>query len=161
MTSIQKQALKDAQEYARAQMFYGEGAGNRRKLINKTVEAKSNRFPIYAVTFSRELARQDMAEHARRARRERKRIDLSRAFNKNVRNAAAGNYTGVNAVVLVIGGVGYYAHKTGYDKVIYEKARKKYAEVKNMRIFHRDKVPMPRITLVTQVDTRKPHVTNI
>ena len=38
---LQKEASKDAKEFARAKMFYGEGAGNRRKLIKATVNQKS------------------------------------------------------------------------------------------------------------------------
>lgn len=34
-------AKKDAKEFARAKMFYGEGAGNRRKLIKATVSERS------------------------------------------------------------------------------------------------------------------------
>lgn len=36
--STKRVAKRDAKEYARAQMYYGEGAGNRRKLIKATVE---------------------------------------------------------------------------------------------------------------------------
>ena len=36
-----KLAKKDAKEYARAKMFYGEGAGNRRKLIKNTVAQRT------------------------------------------------------------------------------------------------------------------------
>lgn len=40
---ISKEAEKDAIEFARAKMFYGEGAGNRRKLIKNSVEAKKEK----------------------------------------------------------------------------------------------------------------------
>ena len=42
----QKLAKKDAKEFARAKMFYGEGAGNRRKLIKATVQQRS-KDPVY------------------------------------------------------------------------------------------------------------------
>lgn len=38
-----REARKDASEFARAQMFYGEGAGTRRKLIRATVDAKTKK----------------------------------------------------------------------------------------------------------------------
>ena len=36
---VRRKARKDAKEYARAKMYYGEGAGNRRKLIRATVKS--------------------------------------------------------------------------------------------------------------------------
>lgn len=36
-----REAKRDAKEYTQAKMFYGNGAGNRRKLINATVNSKS------------------------------------------------------------------------------------------------------------------------
>ena len=70
-----REAAKDAKEFARAKMFYGEGAGNRRKLIKNTVEAKSKRDPDYKKAFDIHLNRQDMSTHASKARTERKRTD--------------------------------------------------------------------------------------
>lgn len=70
-----REARKDATEYARAKMYYGEGAGTRRKLINKSVEAKKAKNPNYAKAFDRHLAEQDMSTHASKARKERKRTD--------------------------------------------------------------------------------------
>lgn len=116
--NVQKEARRDAREYARAKMFYGEGAGNRRKLIATSVAAKSQRYAGYNSEFQKELARQDMAEHADAARKERRRMDRAHAINKNVKAAASGNYAGVNAGILVIAGVTYIAHQTGYDKRI-------------------------------------------
>lgn len=46
--AIDKSARKDAEETVRAQMYYGKGAGTRRKLINNSVEDKRKRSPNYA-----------------------------------------------------------------------------------------------------------------
>ena len=46
-----KEAKKDAAEFARAKMFYGEGAGTRRKLIKAKVESRSSRDPAYKKAF--------------------------------------------------------------------------------------------------------------
>ena len=54
-------AKKDAKEYARARMFYGEGAGTRRKLINNTVKQRS-KDPIYKKAFDDALAKENMAK---------------------------------------------------------------------------------------------------
>lgn len=70
-----REARKDAQEFARAKMFYGQGAGNRRKLIKATVEAKKKRDPSYAKAFDHHVERQDFSTHATKARKERKRTD--------------------------------------------------------------------------------------
>lgn len=68
-------AKKDATEFARAKMFYGSGAGTRRKLIKASVEAKSAKDPLYATAFQRHLTNQNMSDHAEKARSERSRKD--------------------------------------------------------------------------------------
>lgn len=128
--STSKDARKDAQEYARAQMFYGDGAGTRRKLIQATVESRAHRDPAYARAFRDELGRQDMSEHAKKAQKERNHIDRNEAISKNIRAIARGDNRGVNASLLVVGAVAYALHQTGYDKVLYEKAR---TRVENFR----------------------------
>ena len=66
-----REARKDAQEFARAKMFYGEGAGTRRKLIKAKVEGKSKKDPNYKKAFDQHLSNQDMSKHAEKARGER------------------------------------------------------------------------------------------
>jgi hypothetical protein len=128
--NVQKEAARDAREYARATVFYGEGAGNRRKLIRTEVAAKIERSPDYKVAFDRALASQHMDRHVALARRERHRRDVVHAVNKNTRNAMGGRYTGVNALVLAVGAGVFYAHKHGYDKQIYESAKIKTAALR-------------------------------
>jgi len=128
--NVQKEARKDAREYARAQMFYGDGAGNRRKIIETVVASKVEKSPEYQRVFTRELARQDMGEHAMKAQKERRRKDLVRSVNKNTKAAATGQYTGINMAVIVIGGVAYYMHKNGYDKRVWNATKRKYESVK-------------------------------
>lgn len=55
-------------------MYYGEGAGNRRKLIRATVKERS-KDSRYKAEFDKALAKQDMAKHASAAKRERKTTD--------------------------------------------------------------------------------------
>lgn len=74
-----KDAAKDAKEFARAKLFYGEGAGTRRKLIKAKVEARSSKDPSYARAFERHLAGQDLGTHAQRARGERSRADKKKS----------------------------------------------------------------------------------
>lgn len=121
--NVQREARRDAKEYARAQMYYGEGAGTRRKLITASVEAKAHRDPAYARAFHTELTRQDMAEHATKARHERDRRDTTDAIKKNTRGLMTGNYQGVQTGVLVTVVAAYYAHQTGLDKKAYAKGK--------------------------------------
>ena len=79
-----KQAKKDAKEFARAKMFYGEGAGNRRKLIKATVEERSKN-EFYKKEFDRFSSKQDMSKHAKAAKGERKRKDVANATKKTAR----------------------------------------------------------------------------
>jgi hypothetical protein len=131
--NAQKEARRDAEEFARAQMFYGEGAGTRRKLIQATVDSKIARDPAYGRAFRHELERQDMAEHAQKARKERRRTDASSSVSRNVRAIARGDNKGVNASLLVLGTVVYYAHQTGLDVKIIDASKKRYDKFKQKR----------------------------
>lgn len=73
--STSREARKDAEEFARAKLYYGKGAGTRRKLIKATVEAKSKKDSAYAKAFDAHLSNQDLSTHASKARTERKRTD--------------------------------------------------------------------------------------
>jgi len=114
-------------------MYYGEGAGTRRKLISATVDAKTRLNPAYGRAFHQELARQDMAEHAEKARKERRRKDTSHALSQNAKGLATGNYQGVQTGVLVAVVVGYFAHQSGLDRKAYIKA-KDFAKKSKARI---------------------------
>lgn len=70
-----RDARKDAEEFATARAFHGKGAGTRRKLIKQTVEGKSKRDPNYAKAFEQHLSRQDTAKHVSKAVSQRKGID--------------------------------------------------------------------------------------
>lgn len=68
---IAKEAAKDAKEYASAKMYYGKGAGTRRKLIKASVEQKM-KDANYKEAFNKAVAEQDMAKRASEARTKRK-----------------------------------------------------------------------------------------
>lgn len=130
-----KEARRDAEEYARAQMYYGDGAGIRRKLIIATVDSKLQRDPTYARAFRNELAHQDMSEHAQKARRERERADRNASLKRNTRAILTGKSQNAQTGVLIVILAATVAHKTGYDKVIYEKG-KEYATKAKARLKH-------------------------
>lgn len=117
----QKLAKKDAKEYARAKMYYGEGAGNRRKLIKATVNERSKQSATYKKAFDEALASQDMAKHASAAKKERHVKDVKNTTGKvgrSVVNIVAGNPGRAAASVLAVYGV---LHYTGMDQVIMRK----------------------------------------
>lgn len=105
-----REAKKDAKEFARAKMFYGEGAGTRRKLIKNTVEAKSKKDPDYKKAFDNHLASQDMGKHAQKAVRERNRkdaVEQTKKTARGIKNLALG--TGASATTAAA--VAYYAYQ--------------------------------------------------
>lgn len=67
---IDKMARKDAKRWADAKMYYGEGAGNRRKLLKAEL---SNKFKNeeYKKAFDRYLEGADYEKSAKKAKRER------------------------------------------------------------------------------------------
>lgn len=110
-----KEAAKDAKEYARAKMYYGDGAGTRRKLIYTTVKQKS-KDPVYKKAFDDALSKQDMATHAAKARAERKRADTRAGIGKTARGLK--NLAGFGGV-----GLGALALYGGYKAMKSEKVR--------------------------------------
>lgn len=82
--STNRMARKDAKEYATAKMFYGQGAGTRRKLIKATVEQRSKNDPAYKKAFDHHLAKQDMAERASVATKQRGRKDTATKTKQRV-----------------------------------------------------------------------------
>lgn len=100
-----RQAKKDAKEYARAKMFYGEGAGNRRKLIKAKVEERSKN-DYYKKEFERHLGEQDMSRHAEKAQSERHRKDAQKSVAKTARglkNIYYGREIGMSAAAIAMG----------------------------------------------------------
>lgn len=78
-------AKKDAKEFARAKMYYGDGAGTRRKLIKAKVNQRSKNDPVYREAYERAYAQQDMAKHSNAAKRERKISDAKDATARTAR----------------------------------------------------------------------------
>lgn len=107
--STKRRAKKDAKEYARAKMFYGEGAGNRRKLIKSTVEARSKNLKGYKEEFEKKLEKQDMSKHASAAKRERAARTARKTTAKTARgliNIAVGNVAKAGAFAIGVYAVG-------------------------------------------------------
>jgi hypothetical protein len=129
--NVKKQARKDAYEYARAEMAIGEGAGNRRKLIKKTVVHRIMTEPGYERAFQTALDGQDYVEHAEAARKERRRKDVSKKLDRNVRGLATGNRESLTTGVMAVAGAIYILRQTGHDKVLIAEAKKQYNKAKS------------------------------
>lgn len=129
-----REARKDADEFAKAKMFYGEGAGTRRKLIKATVDAKSNKDPEYKKAFEYHLDNQNLAKRAEGARSERRRKDVTASATKNARSVhrlLTGGMGNVTATASVIVGAYSLAKATGYDKKIAGYAKQGYNVAKD------------------------------
>lgn len=116
-----REAAKDAKEFTRAKLFYGEGAGTRRKLIKATVEGKRKKDPSYGKAFDHHLANQDLDKHASKAQSERKRKDVRNSTAKTARGIShllRGNAQYASAAAAMLFGGAMYAHKKGIDTAI-------------------------------------------
>lgn len=69
-------AAKDAKRHADAKMFYGKGAGTRRKLLNAELDKKKKDIPGYEDSFNKSLSGVDLSKSANKAKRERTRKDV-------------------------------------------------------------------------------------
>lgn len=100
-----REARKDADEFTKAKLFYGEGAGTRRKLIKAKVEAKSAKDPSYKKAFESHVANTDLGKRAEQARGERKRKDVVKGTAKTargVKNLTLGNGAAVSMGALAV-----------------------------------------------------------
>lgn len=131
-----REARKDAKEFSRAKLFYGEGAGTRRKLIKATVEAKSKKDPSYKKAFDHHVANQDLSKHASKARGERKRKDVRNSAAKTTRGVThivKGNPQYASAAASLLVGGALFAHKKGIDKAVANAAKSAYSKTKDAR----------------------------
>lgn len=125
MSKLNKMASKDAHRFARAEMFFGEGAGTRRKLLDAEINEKCIRIPGYSEALTKYYNRQNMADHAIAAAKHRKRLDRGKALNRT-RRQMFGNTTYLTYAVVGA----YYIHQSGVDKMLYDEAKVRYASTK-------------------------------
>ena len=118
MDRLKKDAKKDAEDYARAKAYYGEGAGTRRKQIKNRISERL-KDPDYKKEFDENMKKQDMSKHQEAANRERKWEDTKNTVGKTAR--------GIKNILLGFGsasiaaiGIVKLAQATGADKKIAE-----------------------------------------
>jgi len=129
-----RQARGDAKEFARAKMFFGEGAGTRRKLIKAAVEGRSKKDPAYKRAFDHHLAKQDMSKHAEKARGERKRKNVKKSAGRGIRGTRHilnGNSQYASAATAIAVGGALYAHKAGIDKIVLQKGKQAFNKIRD------------------------------
>lgn len=78
---VRREARRDAKESARAKMYYGEGAGVRRRNINAIVKQKS-KDPTYKAEYEKAYAKQDLSKARRSAQRKRTVTDKTKGFRQ-------------------------------------------------------------------------------
>lgn len=135
-SSTNRAAKKDAEEFTRAKLYYGEGAGTRRKLIKAKVEAKSKADPLYKKAFDTHVEATDLGKRANQAQGQRKRKDAVNSTKKTVRgikNVINGNSRSASVASLLLVGGAMYAHKHGIDQVVLKSASKKIADIQKNR----------------------------
>jgi hypothetical protein len=125
-----KMAAKDAERYLAAEMFYGEGAGVRRRHMDAEVFQKQDSIPGYFEAFERAYSQLDLDKFAKAAIKEREKIDRAAKAGKNFRALKSGNLQGLSSGVFIAVGVVYIAHQTGYDKKVEAEMKKQWASLK-------------------------------
>ena len=70
-------ARKDAKEFTQAKMYYGEGAGNRRKMIKAKVDQRS-KDAAYKKAFDNHVSNTNWEKRGQQARSKRRRQDVQR-----------------------------------------------------------------------------------
>lgn len=127
--TIDAMAAKDAERWAHAEMFYGEGAGTQRKLLNAELTPKYS-MPGYYEAFSAAYDGLDLGKIAEQAIEKREKLDRASKVGQNFRAIKNGNIRGLSTGVYVLVGAAIIAHKTGYDKKIEAEAKKLYKKAK-------------------------------
>lgn len=135
--STNRQAKKDAAEFTKAKMFYGEGAGTRRKLIKAKVEAATKKNPDYKKAFDHYVANTDLGKRASQAKRTRKRKDITGGTAKTARGVnryVNGGFGSVSLASAVVGAGYLYAKQTGTDQILKQHGQRLVSDVlKNVR----------------------------
>lgn len=106
---INKVAKKDAKRYIDAKMYYGEGAGNRRKLLKGELDKKM-KDPRYKEAFDKYVSEVDLSRSVNRAKAERTARDTAKKIKKT---AGA-----VIPVAVFAGSVYYSMNKEKVDRAI-------------------------------------------
>lgn len=122
---VDRAARKDAKEFTQAKMYYGEGAGTRRRLIKNTVTERS-KDPLYKQAFDTHVSNTDMNKRVAQAKSKRARTDTVNSTRKTARGVThvlSGNTQYASAAAIAAVGVGTAAYKLGIHKTVAKAAK--------------------------------------
>ena len=126
---VRRKAKKDAKRFADAKMYYGKGAGTRRKLLNAELNKKKKDIPGYEQAFNDQLKNVNYAKSAKKATKERKVRDTAHKTRM-----AAKQFTGITGSLAVGAASLYYSrNKQQVDSIISNAASKVVSGVTNQR----------------------------
>ena len=128
--STRRDAKRDAKEAATAKMYYGEGAGTRRKRINEVVKQRS-KDEAYKRAYDYYYENQDMAKRGAQARTERKVKDTTKTVTKTTRGVMNKILNTGATVSASAAAIYYVAHKTGIDQAVMKYANQKLSQLKH------------------------------
>lgn len=115
----QRLASRDAKRYADAKMFYGKGAGTRRKLLKAELDKKKKDIPGYEKVFDEKVKNADYAKSASKAKRERTTKDI--AYRARVSTKQFLGITG--SLTVAAASALYFANKSTVDAFVMEKMK--------------------------------------
>lgn len=121
---VRRQARRDANEYTKAKLAYGKGAGTRRKLINAKVQQRSENSD-YKSAFDEFVTGQNLSRRARQAKvssRSKAAVRSTTKTARGVHRSITGGFGSVSLASAAVAGAYLYARQTGADKIIMNKA---------------------------------------
>jgi hypothetical protein len=113
-------ANKDARRHADAKMFYGEGAGTKRKLLKAEIDRKKKTIDGYEDAFNEALANADYSKSAKKAVAKRKTADAVYTARVSIKRLLG--VTG--SLTIAAAGALYVAHKPRIDAFIVRQMNK-------------------------------------
>jgi len=114
---LKSDAAQDAKDYAEAKAYYGEGAGNRRKLIRNRISERL-KDPDYKAEFEKNLRNTDMEKVQQKMINERHNVDRKEAAQKTAKGVAKFLLDIAMPTSLTALAIGTALKATGYDKKI-------------------------------------------
>lgn len=132
--STNRAAKRDAKEFTKAKMYYGEGAGTRRKMIKAKVESRAKKDESYKRAFDSHVNNTDLGKRASQARGQRGRTDAGNAVKKTAKgigHIARGNNQYANMAAVVLFGAGAVAYKNGGKEYVQKQSARAYQAAKD------------------------------
>src|SRR6478735_3085685 len=123
---VNREARKDAEEFTRAKLFYGQGAGTRRKLIKAKVESRSAKDADYKKAFDHHVANTDFEKRESQAKGQRRRKDVVGGTAKTARGvhrSLTGGFGSVSATAAAVAGAYGLAKASGADRIVANAAK--------------------------------------